>query len=139
MHPLILVPYDFSPAAEKALRWAGDLNQSVSGGSIKILHVLPLPIFNAPGEMPLPPPSEEDRARVAAELHALAQRFAPGAAVEVMISANIPAAVLQAAAAWPTDLIVMGTHGRGGIKRLVLGSVADHIVRHAECPVVTLR
>lgn len=139
MHPVILVPYDFSPAAERALRWAADLNQSVGGGSIKIVHVLTLPIYNAPGELPLPPPSEADVAAVQAELHAAAQRLAPGAAVEVVVAPSTPSAVLKAAESWPTDLIVMGTHGRGGLKRLVLGSVADHIVRHAQCPVVTLR
>lgn len=37
------------------------------------------------------------------------------------------------------DLVVMGTHGRGGLTRLILGSVADYVVRHARCPVVTVR
>ena len=45
-------------------------------------------------------------------------------------------------ASWPTDLdaaaIVVGTRGRGGLKRAVLGSVSDHVVRHAACPVVVV-
>ena len=51
----------------------------------------------------------------------------------------MPGQVLSAADAHNAELIVMGTHGRGGVKRLVLGSVADYVVRHASCPVVTVR
>lgn len=47
--------------------------------------------------------------------------------------------VLEEAQAVDASLIVMGTHGRGAIKRLFLGGVAEHVVRHATCPVVTVR
>ena len=56
-----------------------------------------------------------------------------------MVGANIGAAVCERAAEVGSDLIVLGTHGRGPVARALLGSVADHVVRHAPCPVVTLR
>ena len=48
-------------------------------------------------------------------------------------------AVLEAARKSAPDLIVLGTHGRSALDRVVLGSVAEHIVREASCPVVTVR
>ncbi len=47
--------------------------------------------------------------------------------------------ILKEASSAGADLIVMGTHGRGALRRIFLGSVADHVVRHASCPVVTFR
>jgi len=47
--------------------------------------------------------------------------------------------ILDEAQAAGGELIVMGTHGRTGVKRIVFGSVAEHVVRHASCPVVTVR
>jgi len=47
--------------------------------------------------------------------------------------------ILDAAAEWQPDLIVMGSHGRSGFNRLVLGSVSDHVVRHADCSVEVIR
>ena len=47
--------------------------------------------------------------------------------------------IVDEAQAAGSELIVMGTHGRTGVKRLVFGSVAEHVVRHAPCPVVTVR
>jgi nucleotide-binding universal stress UspA family protein len=46
--------------------------------------------------------------------------------------------IVDAARAGGADLIVMGTHGRTGVRRLVLGSVAEHVLRHADCPVVSV-
>jgi nucleotide-binding universal stress UspA family protein len=48
-------------------------------------------------------------------------------------------AIVEASAAESADLIVVGTHGRGRVGRLVLGSVSDHVVRHAPCPVLIVR
>jgi nucleotide-binding universal stress UspA family protein len=47
--------------------------------------------------------------------------------------------ILDAAAEWQPDLIVMGSHGRSGLNRLVLGSVSDHVMRHADCSVEVIR
>jgi nucleotide-binding universal stress UspA family protein len=47
--------------------------------------------------------------------------------------------IVKAAQEWPADLIVIGSHGRGGVQRLLLGSVADGVMRHAKCPVLVVR
>ena len=47
--------------------------------------------------------------------------------------------IVEAAKNWPADLIVIGSHGRGGVERLLLGSVAESVVRHASCPVLVVR
>ena len=140
MKPRILVPFDFSPTAESALLWAADLHRSL-GGELKLVHVLPtVPMgVSVAGELPMPAPSEVDVAKLDDELQKVAERFVPGAATEVLFAANPSEGVLHAADTWIPDLIVIGTHGRGGVKRLLLGSVADVLVRTATCPVVTVR
>ena len=47
--------------------------------------------------------------------------------------------IVNAAKDWPADLIVIGSHGRGGLKRALLGSVAEGVMRHAHCPVLVVR
>jgi nucleotide-binding universal stress UspA family protein len=141
MKPRILVPYDFSPAAERALAWAGDL-QRTTGGSVRVVHVMstfPGAVAAATAPMPLPYPSETDLADAERALRDATSRLAPGATVEATIASTIDGGVLEAVRANRPDLVVMGTHGRGGFKRMMLGSVADHLVRNAECPVVTMR
>lgn len=140
MQPRILVPYDFSKTSEAALRTAADLHKAL-GGSIKLLHLISTPLMavSVAGEVPLPPPTERDFSQVEGELREVAARSAPDAEVEVTLTADLGVGVLEAAEKFGASLIVMGTHGRGGIKRLILGSVAEHVVRTATCPVMTVR
>lgn len=140
MQPRILIPYDFSPLAETALLWAADLHRSCGGGAIKLLHVLStnLPVSFG-GELAHPAPTAEEIRKSEEDLRQIASRLAPDAEVEVMLSPDLVSAVLRTAQDWFADLIVMGTHGRGGVKRLLLGSVADGVVRGALCPVLTVR
>lgn len=140
MQPKILVPFDFSPASERALKWAQDLTQSLGGGSIHMIYVMSsLPAIGAASAIPLSVPCEEDLDQLEATLREVAARYAPGATIEAVLGDDIATNVLNAASTRAFDLIVMGTQGRGGVKRLVLGSVADNIVRNASCPVVTMR
>jgi nucleotide-binding universal stress UspA family protein len=140
MQPRILVPYDFSPASESALRWAVELQRSCGGGAIKLLHVLNtnLPV-SIGGELPFPAPTRAEIQQCEEGLREVAGRLAPGAEIEVMLAVDIVPGVLHAAQEWSADLIAMGTHGRGGVKRLLLGSVADGVVRRASCAVLTVR
>ncbi len=135
----ILVPYDFSGSADAALATAVDL-AALHGGSLRVVHVIP-PI-RPPHGRPLPPPSGDivaARERLAGTVgRAAARRKIPRVTTDVVIGP--PAAcILDAAAKAKADAIVMGTLGQTGLARLLIGSVAERIVRHAPIPVLTVR
>lgn len=130
----ILFPTDFSACSRAALRYAVSL-ASDSGGLLLILHVVePLSPYLVPDyETGINPHRAEffdylktlisDRPRVLFE--------------ERTVIASPAAAIISTAEVDAVDLIVMGTTGRTGVKRLVLGSVAEEVVRRAPCPVLT--
>jgi nucleotide-binding universal stress UspA family protein len=135
----ILVPFDFSPAADRALEWAAALHEQLAAGTVHVVHVwnlMPAAIAGAPAAAG---PTEEDVHAVEQDLLTACRRHGLEAAVSVEVSTDIGAAILEKAAELSSDLIVMGTHGRGGLTRAVLGSVADWLMRHARCPVTVLR
>ena len=61
------------------------------------------------------------------------------AALEFLEIGKPATKIVEAAKSWPADLIMIGSHGRGGVARLLLGSVAEAVVRHASCPVLVVR
>jgi universal stress protein A len=130
----ILCPVDFDPNSLLALRLASELAQERKA-TLYLLHVVAIP----PGpEMALPFGKIETAART--KLERLARQKVSGKAryqVEIMIG-DPGVEVLQAAKRSGANLIVMATHGRRGLRRLVLGSVAEHVVREASCPVLTV-
>jgi nucleotide-binding universal stress UspA family protein len=136
----ILVAHDFTEIADQALAWAAELARE-RGDALVLLHVLVLaPTAIAPDAVvPLTPPTPEERAEVAARLRDAAKRHGVDAAVEVTVAPNVGAAIVARTDEIGADLIVVGTHGRGAVSRAILGSVADHVVRHANVPVVTVR
>ncbi len=73
-------------------------------------------------------------ARVASQL-----RDAHFDVTPLVVEGDVRQAILDQAAAWPADLIVLGSHGRHGLTRLLLGSVSEAIVRHAPCSVEVVR
>jgi nucleotide-binding universal stress UspA family protein len=135
----ILYPTDFSaesgPAFEVACALARD-----GGGRVVILHVERSPLATLGGFMVVPPlPDEYDRQRVQKQLHRI-QPSQPGICYEHSLEYGEPAeCILKTAQEIGADLIVMGTHGRTGLSRLLMGSVAEHVVRKAPCPVLTIR
>ena len=143
MFQKILVPVDFSPYASYALRTAAELARRFNG-SLTILHVhdaLPLAF---PDD--LQPISKEQqaqlRARIDKELAALSVRAGTAGAsgVETLVAEASPAEeIAHCAERGGFGLIVIGTHGRRGFQRLLLGSVAERVVRLAPCPVLTVR
>jgi nucleotide-binding universal stress UspA family protein len=138
MKPHILVPYDFSPASAKALAWAADLQRSLDGVPVHVIHVVdPLPA-TAP-EMLLAVLSERDLKAMADALTRAVRDRGLAATTEVILAPASGHVIVEVARQRNANLIAMGTHGRGGLSRLVLGSVAEFVVRHAPCPVVTIR
>jgi nucleotide-binding universal stress UspA family protein len=140
---VILHPTDFSPRSDAAFQLACSLARD-AGARLIVLHVLQVPLLIASGVAmapPLPPllPSEEDR-RAAREQLQRVRPPDPAIAVEHRLEAGDPApGILQVAGEVGCDLIVLGTHGRAGVARLLMGSVAEKVVRGASCPVLTVK
>lgn len=141
----ILVPVDFSPHSELALRYATALASRL-GASLDILHVVKEPITpRARGsEIPIPDLSEL-RTKLIAEAESQLEQYqaiTEGSHVRTVTTVRMgqPAHTITAyAEAGAIYLIVMGTHGRSGLAHLLMGSVAERVVRQAACPVLTLR
>ena len=140
----ILVPTDFSDHAGKALTTAKELAQAL-GAKIVVLHAyhVDVPMISPmAGGAVLPQSFYDDlRAHAKSEVEKLAATVA-GDGVEVTgVALGDPAglAIIAEAERLPADLIVMGTHGHTGLKHVVLGSVAERIVRTAPCPVLTVK
>src|SRR5262245_58717603 len=136
----ILCPTDFSEYARRALHQAVPVAQWYEA-SLTALHVLPaaLPVDGV-FPFPLAPIVHEGvRARVDRELEEfVAPARAAGIPAETAVREGTPVAeILNLARRLPADLLVMGTHGQGGLERLVLGSVTESVLRRAPCPVLT--
>jgi nucleotide-binding universal stress UspA family protein len=141
----ILCPVDFSDASRHALDHALVIARWY-GSDITALHVS-TPVF-----LPQPPilfaefpktvlPTEADRQELEAQLRDwLAPARAAGLRTDVVFEEgrNPAAHILERAGSLPADLIVLGTHGRGGFERLLIGSVAEKVLRKASCPVMTV-
>jgi nucleotide-binding universal stress UspA family protein len=142
----ILVPIDFSESSRAAFEYAVELARPF-GATLDVVHVWQAPAFISTATLPEVPTidaglvqlvknnAEQAVARFAADARArgvsLGQtRCEPGAP---------PRAIVDIAKAENYDLIVIGTHGRTGLSHAVMGSVAERVVRHAECPVLTVR
>ncbi|MEB2285123.1 MAG: universal stress protein [Myxococcales bacterium] len=133
----ILVPYDFSRSAAKALRVAVSLAVR-HDGVLLVMHAVP-PIHPPHGRPILPAAAEIEAAgsRLAADVgRAVAGRRLRRVRSWVMVG---PPASCILEAARQADAIVMGTLGRSGLPHLLLGSVAERVIRHAEVPVLTVR
>jgi nucleotide-binding universal stress UspA family protein len=137
----VLCPTDFSEFSTAALTYAAALAASY-GSAVRVLHVLtPFPIVaplgDVPGNVQL---YESQRVQGQRALEAEAARVRrPGMAVDVELrDGSAVQEVLAAAQEWQADLLVLGTHGRGGVERLVLGSVAEKVLRKATCAVLAV-
>ena len=138
MQPRILVAYDFGPASQRALVWAAELQQTIATLPVYVVHVLnPAPIASPDAIVPML--SEEDVAGVRKQLEQDVARQGVSAAAQVVLAPDAAGAILAEANRVGANLIAMGTHGRTGLSRVVLGSVAEQVIRHAPCAVVTIR
>lgn len=140
----IVVPTDFSDDAALAVRTAQRIFGPNDGEAKLILvHAYHLPVeFTALGAVPLAPrlfADAADQARERLEQDAKPLREA-GLRVETIAQEGYPPLVIEETAREAgADLIAMGTHGRSGLRHLLLGSTAQRVVQHAPCPVLTVR
>jgi nucleotide-binding universal stress UspA family protein len=139
----ILVPTDFSSTSEQAWRAAMELART-TGAELVLLHVLvEAPLYS---ETPfsgarLHEVYESAREWATKKLEQwAAQADAAGLVVRVEARAGVPyQEILTTARSAGIDLIVLGTRGRAGVERALLGSVADRVIRLAPCPVMSVR
>jgi len=143
----ILVPHDFSASANHAAAIARD-EAKLHGGTIVLLHVIDLPSQLGPDTVIVPeatgaPISVKQYATQSAGAHLqdIADRLArDGVTATGIIKIGTPVdEIIRAVDEHEIDLVVMGTHGRTGIRHLIAGSVAERVVRASRVPVLTIR
>ena len=138
----ILVPVDFSAHSEEAVRYAVGLAKRF-GSTLHLLHAYHLPVEVATPDTIAVPRDFWASLREAASRklgEAAEKATVEGVKVEMLLTEGAPApAITQAAERLHADLIVMGTRGLTGLKHVLLGSVAERVLRTAPCPVLTLK
>ncbi len=140
----ILVPVDFSEASDNALRY-GKAFAEAFNSELHVLHVFEEPVVPAwttEGYIPALQSVREElekRARQKLEECLSAEEREKFRAQLVLKTGSPFVEIIRYARDTDIDLIVIGTHGRGPIAHILLGSVADRVVRKAPCPVLTVR
>ena len=145
MYKQILVPLDGSEVADLGLGEAIALAKRL-GSRIRLVHVV--------NDLPLVPPEvtgatfdqvferlRDDGALLLEKAAAAVREAGIGVDTRLVEGTGMSAgeSILREATAWPADLIVCGTHGRRGIRRIVMGSDAEHVVRESPVPVLLVR
>jgi nucleotide-binding universal stress UspA family protein len=135
----ILVPTDFSETSKSAVKEGVDLARRFKAGLI-LLYVGDRVVTEVATEFPL----GLEESLLDAERERLLKILTPAEEAELhpefVICAGRPAQeIVRCAKEREADLIVMGTHGRGGVNRMLLGSVAERVIRTASCPVLIIR
>ena len=139
----ILHATDFSRASTTALTWAVDMAKA-NRARLTVVHVMAPPSLALPGEGYVSPAlyeSLESSARAQANKRlakVVARAKIAGVRANVLLLEGVPHERI-ARAARRADLLVIGTHGRSGLAKLFLGSVASRLVAVAPCPVLTVR
>ena len=136
----ILVPVDFSPCSQKALLYAIQMAREFCA-TIDVLYVVP-PYYA------YDPYGVAEFERIEKQLRSgeeklatlVLQQVPQGLPVETFVRNGRPATeIVEAARELGADLIIISTHGHKGLKHVLLGSTAESVVRHAPCPVLTVR
>lgn len=135
----ILVPIDFSADSVRAAQHAVELCR-LFGAELRLLHVIGIEFLAIQGDIPIWIRDLEDVKKI--ELNLCKERLKPfniKTTSQVTLGIGSPwSTICDDAKKNSIDLIVLSTHGRTGAKRLLLGSVAENVVRHSTCPVFVL-
>jgi nucleotide-binding universal stress UspA family protein len=135
----ILVPFDFSEHSDKALRWAVGMAEKWQA-SVLLFHVVSIPTY------PMVTEAFFDASQLEASLREdTEQKMREVAAKDKTVTLRTQVKmgepfwdICRIAEEEKVDLIVMGSHGRTGLAHVLLGSVAERVVRHAPCPVLVI-
>jgi universal stress protein A len=136
----ILCPVDFSDASRKAVQYAREFASNM-GAAVYLLNVVeprPMAVDITLNYVPL----EEDLEKAASEdLKVILQEFIQaGLKAECAVEFGNPSdVILDKAAELDVNLLIMGSHGKTGLSRLIMGSVAETVVRKANCPVLIVK
>lgn len=137
-----LIPVDFSEYATQALEYALDLANKL-GARVTLLHVIQsLPLGGVDMGVVIPYTYIQDlEAEIMNSMQAYLERVtAAGLEGDIAVVHGVPFhEIIETAKTQQVDLIVMGTHGRTGLQHVLLGSVAEKVVRLAPCPVLVVR
>lgn len=136
----ILVAVDFSDYSEAALQYATFL-AGTFGATLTLVHSVEPYVY--PEDLSAGLTLEEIDARWMRkqkdELEAFSRTIREGIPVTVVVTMGTAwNRIVEAAKTWNADLIVIGTHGRTGLKHVLMGSTAERVVRHAACPVLVV-
>lgn len=140
----LVVAIDFSPASHEALAFAVEAARETPGCRLHLLHVVDEPVCEA---WSVQAPTMDraglhkawlDPARQRLEALAVTLPLDPARVVCAVISGSPYHDITRYAVEQHADLLVLGSHGYGAVKRLMLGSVAERVVREAACPVVVV-
>jgi nucleotide-binding universal stress UspA family protein len=141
----IVVATDFSEQSETALAYGREMARTF-GATLHLVHVvghISSAVYGAEAYIVSVPELQdevEDAARKQLSALLIDNDEKPAPARSVLITSNSPAAaIVEYATRAHVDLIISGTHGRGGVAHLLMGSVAERLVRTAPCPVLTVR
>jgi universal stress protein A len=135
----ILVPLDFSETSLKALQYAVSFAKQF-GAKLTLLHVVQSPAYTVDFSY-YPPLRPEQLAGIEKQLEDIRNRMIPAEiSVDIAVRENLVfEGILERAREMRADLIIATTHGHTGLKHLMLGSIAENIVRRAPCPVLVVR
>jgi nucleotide-binding universal stress UspA family protein len=137
----VLVAFDFSDTSRSALTYGCNLARAF-GARLHVLHVADVISTSAAQFYPEGPGDPEDKAGQLAlgQLRTLLDaEGVPDARPAVRVARDPAGDIVEYARDVHADLVVIGTHGRTGVSRLIMGSVAEHVVRTAPCPVLVVR
>lgn len=138
----IVVAFDFSDTSVSALTYGLNIARTF-GGRLHVMHVVDVIATSAAQFYPEGPGDPEARAVALTTNQLRSSLAAAGAGREtkpaVRVSTSPAAEICAYANEIHADLVVVGTHGRTGVSRALMGSVAEHVVRTAPCPVLVVR
>jgi universal stress protein A len=136
----VLIAVDSEPVTVRAVETGVDLAQAL-GAEVAFIHVVDSSLAY-PGDTGTPPHEMIASAKLDAKklITTIRQRLPPQSPAIEFIEVGRPSEeIVKGAKEWSADLIVIGSHGRRGMQRALLGSVAEAVMRHAPCPVVVVR
>ena len=135
----ILCPVDFSDCSREAMHAASELARAI-GAAVTLFHVVEPPRALFPPPAGLVPPAAEGAPLADAGRELAAWQGQESGAPAPIVRAGVPwHEIVAEVERGEFDLVVMGTHGRTGLTHVLLGSVAERVVRHARCSVLVVR